>query len=199
MSMGSIYKAILSLVLSLSIYSSSAMKEWDSQNNLYVNTEYGFAWMLTNAAKWNIVEGMQNHTVFKAKCLTAPVVVYVNINDYNSSLLDRDVWLDYENLKLIREKLGNSEYAKAKGLYQKIIESKKDVFSGHNIVFFHQELGMKSNIINSEPPSYQYILVTYHKGHVFTASVTAPKEFCLEVEKQGVNLKSILKGLSFQE
>lgn len=199
MSMGSIYKAILSLVLSLSIYSSSAMKEWDSQNNLYVNTEYGFAWMLTNAAKWNIVEGTQNHTVFKAKCLTAPVVVYVNINDYNSSLLDRDVWLDYENLKLIREKLGNSEYAKAQGLYQKIIESKKDVLSGHNIVFFHQELGMKSNIINSEPPSYQYILVIYHKGHVFTASVTAPKEFCLEVEKQGVNLKSILKGLSFQE
>ena len=175
------------------------MKEWDSQSNLYVNTEYGFAWMLTNAAKWDLVAGTQKHTVFKAKCLTAPIVVYVNINDYNSSLLDKDVWLDYENLKLIREKLGNSDYAKAQGLYQKIIESRKDVLSGHNIVFFHQELGMKSNIKNSEPPSYQYVLVTYHKGHVFTASVTAPKEFCLEVEKQGIKLESILKGLSFQE
>lgn len=159
--MNSVYKVILSLLLSFYFYSANAMREWDTQNNLYVNTEYGFSWMLTNAAKWDIVSGTQKHTVFKARCLTAPIVVYVNINDYNSNLLYRDVWLDYENLKLIREKLGNSEYAKAQGLYQKIIESKKDVLSGHNIVFFHQELGMKSNIINSEPPSYQYILTRW--------------------------------------
>ena len=144
-------------------------EKWDAQHYNYSNYTCGFGWSLPSDYKWEKIEGMEIHTVFRAE--GEPFTVFVNAHVSDKI---NDLWPIYEKYTKAMEQF-DVEYEKKTGtlVYERTFE--KCILIGQHAIKTTFKEYFKDSRFDEPVETYTEEYIVILNGYNLIIAVKIPK------------------------
>ena len=166
---------------------------WDAQNKIYANYFYGFSWDLSSS-DWNKEIGTELHTVFKARNTQLPVLVFVQVREYNSRLANTDIYDQFDLIYQQRRAVYDS-LQKRFGVDSEILTFERTKLCSKNALKSTYILRQKSTATNDAESTYAITYLTILNGRLFSVNLNMSLEFYEFFKDRGIDSEYIERML----